>query len=194
MLSAIFAPYCGEWAARLAARRPFAPRAILAAACAIAGALAVRPLALIWQSNDVARLSEFQHVVLELAPPDARIVVPPPFHPIARRDAFYGLIHTWMPSGLTTEETLRRLALPNHERVGTAAYRRELEESRPAVVLFTGGREISYSPEQSAAIAGYLVEHAGDYRRVDGVAPALWVRADLLVASEPRLPAGPTPE
>lgn len=188
VLSAIFAPYCGESAARLAARRPSAPRAMLAAACAIAAALAVRPLAFIWQSGEAARLTEFQRIVLELAPPDARIVVPPPFHPITRRDAFYSLIHTWMPSGLTSEETLRRLSLPNHARVGTSAYRRELEESRPAVVLYTEGEMISYSPEQSAAIAGYLVEHADDYRRVDGLSPALWVRADLAVASPPQLP------
>jgi hypothetical protein len=195
VLSAIFAPYCGEWAAWLAARRPVAPRAILACACAIATALAVRPLVLIWRSGDAARQSDFQHAVLELAPSDARIVVPPPFHPIARRDAFYALIHTWMPSGLTSEETLRRLALPNHQRVGIAAYREQLEQSRPAVILFTTeGRETLYSPEQSAAIAGYLVEHAGDYRRADGLAPTLWVRADLAVASEPRLPPDPTPE
>jgi hypothetical protein len=190
VLSAIFAPYCGEWAAQLAARRPQAPRAVLACACAIAAALAVRPLVLIWESGGgAARLNAFQHAVLALAPPGERIAVPPPFHPITRHDALYGLIHTWMPSGLTTEETLRRLGLPHHERLATAAYRRELEQSRPAVVVpFTSGRDAFYSPEQSAAIAGYLGDHAHDYRRVDGLSPALWVRADLLVASPPQLP------
>jgi hypothetical protein len=189
VLSAIFAPYCGEWAAELAARRPHAPRAILACACAIAAGLAVRPLAAIWVSGGgAARHNTFQHAVLELAPPDEPIAVPPPFHPIARKDAFYGLIHTWMPSELTTEETLRRLALPHRERVGTPAYRRELEQSRPAVVLFTGERETWYSPEQSAAIADYLGDHANDYRRVDGLSPAIWVRADLVVAPPPPLP------
>ena len=190
VLSAIFAPYCGEWAAQLAARRPHAPRAILACACAIAAVLAVRPLVLIWETGGAAaRISAFQRAVIALAPAGERIAVPPPFHPVTRRDAFYGLIHTWMPSGLTTEETLRRLALPHHERLGAPAYRRELEQSRPAVVLFTtGGREGFYSPEQSAALAGYLDDHARDYRRVDGLSPALWVRADLVVASPAQLP------
>src|SRR5262249_49502133 len=54
VLSAIFAPYCGAWAASLAARRPSAPRAVLAAACAIAAALAIRPLAAGWGSGEAA--------------------------------------------------------------------------------------------------------------------------------------------
>jgi len=104
-----------------------------------------------------------------------------------RRDAFYGLVQTWMPSGLTTEETLRRLALPYRERLGAAVYLRELEETRPAVVLFTDER-VLYSPEQRQAIAAYLADHARDYRRVGTITPALWVRADLVIASQPALP------
>jgi hypothetical protein len=124
-----------------------------------------------------------QNAVAELAPRDAAILVPPPFHPIVRRDAIYGLLQTWMPSGLGTEEVLRRLALPDRDRLGTEAVRRELEASRPAVVLFTGRREIFYSDEQSAAIASYLGDHASEYRRVVGLAPPVWVRADLVPGS-----------
>jgi hypothetical protein len=186
VLAAIFLPYLGAWTERIASRWRPAPHAAFACATAIAIALLAAPLATGWRSNDAARFAEVQRVVLELAPPDARIVVPPPFHPVARRDAFYALIHTWLPSGLTTEETLRRLALPHADRLGERAYRRELESSRPAVVLFTGRPEFFYSPEQAAAIDGYLREHAGDYRRVLGLEPALWVRADLVAAAAAR--------
>ena len=187
VLPAIFAPYCGAWAEAIAARRPHLPRAVLASACAIAAGLAVRPLAGSWGLRDAADFAGYQRLVAELAPPDARIAVAPPFHPVVRRDAFYGLVQTWMPSGLTTEETLRRLALPYRERVGAAVYLRELEETRPAVVLFTDER-VLYSPEQRQAIAAYLTRHVRDYRRVGTITPALWVRADLVVASQPRLP------
>jgi hypothetical protein len=124
--------------------------------------------------------------ILELAPPGARIAVPPPFHPIARRDAFYALIQTWLPSGVTTEDTLRRLDLPHADQLGEPAYRRQLEESRPAVVLFTGRREFFYSDEQARAIDGFLAAHASEYRRVVGLEPALWVRGDLVAARPAR--------
>ena len=189
VLSALFAPFLGAWAQRLAARWRFAPEAALAAAALLAVIFAARPLAQSWGSGDAARYVEVQNAVLELAPRGARVMVPPPFHPVARRDAFYGLIQTWMPSGLTTEETLRRLALPAGERLGATVYRRELEASRPAVVLFTGAREYFYSDEQAGAIAGYLADHASEYRRVVGLEPALWVRADLVAAAPERLPA-----
>jgi hypothetical protein len=56
--------------------------------------------------------------------------------------------------------------------------RRELGDG--ALVLFTGRREVFYSDEQTAAIAGYLEAHASEYRRVVGIAPPLWLRADLV--------------
>jgi hypothetical protein len=182
VLAAIFLAYLGAWAERAAARWRPAPHAALACAAAIAIALVAGPLASGWRSQDAARLAEVQRVVLQLAPEESRIVVPPPFHPVSRRDAFYALIQTWLPSGLTTEATLRHLALPHAERLGESAYRRELEASRPAVVLFTGRPEFFYSPEQAAAIDGYLRAHANDYRRVLGLEPALWVRSDLVAA------------
>jgi hypothetical protein len=186
VLAAIFVPYLGAWAERIAGHWRPAPLAALACAAATALALVASPLAAGWRSGDAARFADVQRVILELAPPEARIVVPPPFHPVARRDSFYALIQTWLPSGVTTEETLRELALPHADRLGEPAYRRELETSRPAVVLFTGRREFFYSPEQAAAIDGYLQEHADDYRRVVGLEPPLWVRADLLAAAAVR--------
>jgi len=185
VLAAIFVPYLGAWAERIAVHWRPAPHAALAGAAAIGVALVALPLAAGWQSRDAARFADVQRVILELAPPEARIAVPPPFHPIARRDAFYGLIQTWLPSGVTTEQTLRALALPHADQVGEPAYRRELEASRPAVVLFTGRREFFYSPEQAAAIDDYLTAHADEYRRVVGLEPALWVRADLVAAAPP---------
>jgi hypothetical protein len=185
VLAAIFLPYCGEWAHAIAERRPRAPIAVLACACALAAGLAVRPLAGRWGRQNAARYVELQNAIIELAPRGERILVAPPFHPIVRRDALYALIQTPMPSGVTTEETLRRLALPAAARLGTEVYRGELEASRPAVVLFTGQPEFYYSPEQAKAITGYLADHAHEYQRAGGLEPTLWVRADL-VASDPR--------
>jgi hypothetical protein len=176
VLAAIFLPCCGEWA----------PRALLAGAGALAVGLAVHSLAVEDASPDAGHFAQVQNAVLELAPRDQPILVAPPFHPIVRRDAVYGLIQTPMPSGATTEETLRRLAVPVAARFGTEVVRRELETSRPAVVLFTGRPEFFYSGEQAKAIAGYLADHAREYRRVVGIEPALWVRADLVGAEAVR--------
>jgi hypothetical protein len=186
LLSAIFAPYCGEWAGALATRRRHAPAIVLACACAIAAGIAYRPLAAGWRSGETERYAEVQNAVVRLAPPDQPILVPAPFHPIVRRDAIYGLLRTSMPSGLTTAEVMRRLALPHHDRLGASAIRRELEANRPAVVLFTGQREDFYSDEQTDAIAGYLADHAGEYQRAAGIAPPLWVRGDLVAAAPER--------
>jgi hypothetical protein len=186
VLAAIFLPYCGEWVHALADRRPWAPQAVLAGAGALAVGLAAHALAAGGSAPDAERFAQVQNAVIELAPSDEPILVAPPFHPIVRRDALYGLIQTPMPSGVTTEETLRRLGVPAAARFGTEVYRRELEQSRPAVVLFTGQPEFFYSGEQAKAIAGYLSDHARDYRRVVGLEPALWVRADLVAAAGPR--------
>jgi hypothetical protein len=186
VLAAIFVPYLGAWAERIGARVRPAPQGALAAAALLAIALVAAPLAAGWRSRDAARFAEVHRAILELAPPGARIAVPPPFHPIARRDAFYALIQTWLPSGVTTEDTLRRLDLPHADQLGEPAYRRQLEESRPAVVLFTGRREFFYSDEQARAIDGFLAAHASEYRRVVGLEPALWVRGDLVAARPAR--------
>jgi hypothetical protein len=179
---AVFLPYCGLWVREFGSRWSPAPVTATGTAAALAICAASLALTTSWGSGAAARFADVQRAVLELAPPEARIVVPPPFHPMVRHDALYGLIQTWLPSGLTTEQAMRQLELPYADRRGAAYYRQELEEHRPAVILFTGRREFYYSPEQAEAISSYLSQHSAEYRSVVGLRPTLWVRGDLLAS------------
>lgn len=175
VLMALFFPYVGLWAR--SAGRDF-ERVGLASAAVLAIVAAVLSHASYRELGMAQRFLQVQRAIVELTEPDARIVVPPPFHPVNRHDAFYGLVHAFVPAGANTEEAMRQLDLPYRERRNTASYRRELEEQAPALVLFTGRSESFYSAEQSEAIGAYLVDHAGEYRTVVGVRPTLYMRVE----------------
>jgi len=178
LLAAIFVPYIGlaletwggEWSARFAL-----PVAASLAIATVSGMAQVR----YFQTDAAARLLSVHDMIVKLAPADSSILVPPPFHPVVRRDAIYGLIVSWSPNGVTTEELLREMDLsPYQERRNARYYLEELETSRPAVILFTGKREFFYSPEQEKAIVDYLALHGSAYRTLIGMNPTLLVRAD----------------
>ncbi len=178
MLAAIFVPFIGlvleVWAKEGPARFALPVAASLAVAL-----VAVASQIHYSRTDGAARFLSVQNTIVKLAPPGSPILVPPPFHPVVRHDAIYGLIDSWSPNGVTTEALLREMDLsPFQEKRGAERYLEELEANRPTVILFTGQREFFYSPEQEKAVRDYLSRHAADYRKLLGMNPSLYVRAD----------------
>ncbi len=178
VLAAIFLPYLGRLAEELGGETRLVLRVALPILCT---AVAANSFVHYGERDRAQPFMDVQQAILEIAPEDSTIMVPPPFHPIARRDALYGLIHSWAPNGTSPEDLLRELDLdPYQEMKQVSRYRSELEENRPAVILFTGRMEFFYSAEQAQAIATYLDAHVTEYRRLVGISPPLYVRTDLV--------------
>ena len=118
-----------------------------------------------------------QQLLLDLTREDDVVAVPPPFHPIFRRDALYAWTNSWEPGGYTTDRVLAAMAhpvlSPPHTQERIAA---DLEARPPAVAMLTG------PPFQNATfareLARFLERHRAEYAPLKRTFYPTFVRAE----------------
>ena len=102
----------------------------------------------------------------EAAAPEGRVVADPQWHPVYRRDVFYGWFSTFDPGGRGQERILREWNPRGYgARFTAAGYRRELDAHPPALIV-TVGDGFNLPATQELATAAWVREHGDDYLRV----------------------------
>jgi hypothetical protein len=156
-------PYIGLLVRELRPRLEPAACALAVALVLLGSAGAVRQIR---SESDFPALLVAQQRLLALSSEDDVVAVPPPFHPIYRRDALYAWTNSWEPGGYTTDRVLAAMAhpvlSPPHTAERIAA---DLEARPPAIAMLTG------PPFQNATFARelsrFLERHRSEYARLD---------------------------
>jgi len=102
----------------------------------------------------------------EAAAPGGRVVADPQWHPVYRKDVFYGWFSTFDPGGRNQERILREWNPRGYgARFTGEGYRRELDQNPPALIV-TVGDGFNLPATQEDAVASYVREHREKYLRV----------------------------
>ena len=97
------------------------------------------------------------------AVPGGRVVADPQWHPVYRRDVFYGWFSTFDPGGRNQERILREWNPRGYgARFTGEGYRHELDQNPPALIV-TVGDGFNLPATQEAVVARYVREHRGEY-------------------------------
>lgn len=159
LLAMIFVPYL-----ELGLRRvPAAHRLAIVAGFVVAGANVVVDLRTFGAVDQTAPVVAFNAWARTHVPPEATVAGDLLGAPIYRRSVFYHLAGSRQPNGYTTEEAMRDMRLTSiGERMTSAAYDRELEAGRPALIVPSR----LLSPLEHEAIERYRARHRAEYRAV----------------------------
>ncbi len=99
----------------------------------------------------------------QVALPQGRVVADPQWHPVYRRDVFYGWFSTFDPGGRGQERILREW---NPRGIGDRfthqGYRAEIDRDLPALIV-TVGNGFNLPPLQEEVVAGWVGEHRDAY-------------------------------
>lgn len=102
----------------------------------------------------------------ELTPADGRVIAAPQWHPIYRKDVFYGWFSTFDPGGRNQDVLLAEWNPMGYgSRFTLEGYRRELQENRPALIV-TVGEGFGLPRAQEQAIRDYLDRSDAVYVRL----------------------------
>jgi hypothetical protein len=102
----------------------------------------------------------------DVAVPEGRVVADPQWHPVFRRDVFYGWFSTFDPGGHGQERILREWNPRGYgARFTDDGYRDEIRRQPPALIVAVGDG-FNLPPTQEAVVAQYVREHRGEYLSV----------------------------
>jgi hypothetical protein len=159
-LSAVFIPFLGL------GLRQFSDKGARLAAALVLAFAAVSA----WRvGRDYARADQagFFRLAWQLmqgaALPGGRAVADPQWHPVYRRDVFYGWFSTFDPGGRNQERILREWNPRGYGARFTAeGYRDEIARQPPALIV-TVGDGFNLPATQEAVVARFVREHRGEY-------------------------------
>lgn len=151
--------------------------AMLGASLAALG-LSVYSLTLFARQNGSAAMLAYYHTLLEWSDRESKVVAWPPFHPLLRRDTFYGWSRTVDPSGYSTERVVQEIGAPEYARnFEEQEYWRQLEDDPPTLILAFVPGATSYEPIQAAVLGQFLRKHRSDYVLIEQhLLCPVWVR------------------
>jgi len=159
-LSAIFVAFAG---AGLRTMGENVPRLALAGLLGFAIISGARAASEYRKFDQVRFFHDLWDLMARAARPEGRVVADPQWHPIYRRDVFYGWFSTFDPGGKGQEWTLREW---NPRGIGARftgeGYRSEIE-SRPPALIVTVGDGFNLPAVQEEAVAEYVRAHRDLY-------------------------------
>lgn len=176
LLASGFVAFCGPALRSVSPRLASAALAVGLVAC---GLQAFASLGHYAGQDGAPALANLHRELLARTHPDARVAVPPPYHPVARRDTFYAWVRTIDPGGYGTEALMQDLDRPPFSaRLTPAWYLRELDANPPAAIGLDPRGRLAFTPGQRATLQAWLARHGDEYVALQGgPAPVLLRRA-----------------
>jgi hypothetical protein len=160
VLSAIFVPFLGV--ALRAAGASLARIALVGVLTftSVAGARAGREYGRV---DQVAFFRTLWTLMRNAASPEGRVVADPQWHPIYRRDVFYGWFSTYDPRGRGQEVILREWNPRGYgARFTDEGYASEIAAHPPALIVTVGGG-FNLPATQENVVARYVRDHGAEY-------------------------------
>jgi hypothetical protein len=160
VLAALFVPFLGLALRAIGAGLARAALGVLLALVIVQGWSATREYARVDQA---AFFRSSWALMRDVAAPEGRVIADPQWHPVYRRDVFYGWFSTFDPLGRGQEFILRQWNPQGYgERFTEEGYESELRAHPPALIV-TVGEGFNLPATQEGVVARYVREHGGEY-------------------------------
>jgi len=121
-----------------------------------------------WKINEkrpiLTQQIHFINTLIERVSTEDYVVAFMPYHPIYRKDSFYGWPHSFGQGGVGTEPIMQRFQ-EHRYRFQKDFYKGELQEKPPQVIVAYKGSPVLYYPGQIEVLLSYINERKGAYEK-----------------------------
>jgi hypothetical protein len=160
VLAALFLPFLGLLLSAVGAGLARAALGVLLALAIAQGWRAAREYAAVDQA---AFFRSSWALMRDVAVPEGRVIADPQWHPVYRRDVFYGWFSTFDPRGRGQEFILRQWNPQGYgQRFTEEGYESELRAHPPALIV-TVGEGFNLPETQESVVTRYVREHGGEF-------------------------------